>query len=88
MSFFLNSFLPRAIMSLNAVPAEMQFVYVYMFMCLEISTYKQGGLLKVARDSCDVTHSLKQASIHTSHVHTSKSCTKYSLHLVQSTSTH
>ena len=24
---------------------------------------------KVARDSCDVTHSLKQASIHTSHVH-------------------
>ena len=44
--------------------------------------------LKVARDSCDVTHSLKQAGIHTSHVHASKSCTKYSLHLVQSTSTH
>ena len=43
---------------------------------------------KVARDSCDVTHSLKQASIHTSHVHASKSCTKYSLHLMQSTSTH
>ena len=33
--------------------------------------------LKVARDSCDVTHSLKQASIHTSHVHASRSCTKY-----------
>ena len=44
-------------------------------------------LFKVARDSCDVTHSLTQASIHTSHVHGSKSCTKYSLHLVQSTST-
>ena len=44
--------------------------------------------LKVARDSCDVTQSLKQASIHTSHVHASKSCTKYSLHLVQSKSTH
>ena len=43
---------------------------------------------KVARDSCDVTHSLTQASIHTSHVHASKSCTKYSLHLVQSTSRH
>ena len=47
---------------------------------------------KVARDSCDVTHSLKQASIHTSHFHASKSFTKYSLqvslHLVQSTSTH
>ena len=43
---------------------------------------------KVARDSCDVTHSLKQASIHTSHVHASKTCTKYSLHLVQSASTH
>ena len=26
---------------------------------------------------------VKQASIHTSHVHASKSCTKYSLHLVQ-----
>ena len=36
-------------------------------------------LLKVARDSCDVTHSLKQAGIHTSHVHASKSCTRYSL---------
>ena len=44
--------------------------------------------VKVAWDSCDVTHSLKQASIHTSHVHGSKSCTKYSPHLVQSTSTH
>ena len=41
--------------------------------------------LKVARDSCDVTHSLTQASIHTSHVNGSKSFTKYSLHLVQST---
>ena len=47
-----------------------------------------GSCLKVARDSCDVTHSLKQASVHTSHVHASKSCTKYSLHLVQSTSTY
>ena len=48
------------------------------------------GLLtfKVARDSCDVTHSLIQASIHTSHVHGSKSCTTYSLHFVQSTSRH
>ena len=46
------------------------------------------SFLKVARDSCDVTHSLTQASIHTSHVHASKSCTKYSLHLVQSTSRH
>ena len=36
----------------------------------------------MARDSCDVTHSLKHASIHPSHVHASKSCTKYSLHLV------
>ena len=49
---------------------------------------KQPKTVKVARDSCDITHSLKQASIHTSHVHASKSCTKYSLHLVQSTSTH
>ena len=39
-------------------------------------------------DSCDVTHSLTQASIHTSHVHDSKCCTKYSLHFVQSTSRH
>ena len=52
---------------------------------MELTKRKQ---VKVARDSCDVTHSLKQASIHTSHVHASKSCTKYSLHLVQSTSTH
>ena len=46
--------------------------------------------VKVARDSGDITHSLKQASIHTSHVHASTSCAKYeySLHLVQSTSTH
>ena len=28
--------------------------------------------VKVARDSCDVTHILKQASIHTSHVEASK----------------
>ena len=49
---------------------------------------KKNTKLKVARDSCDVTHSLKQASIHTSHLHASKSCTKYSLHLVQSASTH
>ena len=44
--------------------------------------------LKVARDCCDVIHSLTQASIHTSQVHGSKSCTKYSLHLMQSTSRH
>ena len=28
-----------------------------------------GQSFKVARDSCDVTHSLTQARIHTSHVH-------------------
>ena len=55
-------------------------VYRPIIYCLKV--------IKVARDSCDVTHSLKQASIHTSHVHASKSCTKYSLHLVQSASTH
>ena len=40
---------------------------------------------KVAQDSCDVTHSLIQASIHASHVYASKRCTKYSMHLLQST---
>ena len=45
-------------------------------------------LIKVARDSCDVTHSLTQANMHTSYVHGSKSCTKYSLHFEQSTSRH
>ena len=39
------------------------------------------GQLKVAWDSCDVTHSLTQLSIHTSHVHGSKSCTNDSLHV-------
>ena len=52
------------------------------------SIYFGLGPVKVARDSCDITHSLKQASIHTSHVHALKSCAKYSLHLVQSTSAH
>ena len=47
-------------------------------------------IVKVARDSCDVTHILTQASIPTRYVHGSKSCTKYSLHFVhvQSTSRH
>ena len=43
---------------------------------------------QVTQDSCDVKHSLTEESIHTSHVHSPKSCTKYSLHLVQSTSRH
>ena len=52
------------------------------------TSFEKENVLKVGRDSCDVTHSLTQASIHTSHVHGSKSCTKYSLHLVQSRSRH
>ena len=51
---------------------------------------KSEYYLKVARDSCDVTHtaSYRQACTPCSHVHGSKSCTKYSLHLMQSTSRH
>ena len=59
-----------------------------MHLCCRKSPKCGCFVFKVARDSCDVTHSLKQASIHTSHVHASKICTKYSLHFVQSTSTH
>ena len=54
----------------------------------KIVSGKAGFQLKVARDSCDVTQSLTQASIHTSHVNGSESFTKYSLHLLQSTSRH
>ena len=61
----------------------------FWFSILDIALLAPGKrAVMVARDSCDVTHSLKQASIHTTHVHASKGCTKYSLHLVQSTSTH
>ena len=45
-------------------------------------------LIKVAQDSCEVTHSLTHASIHTKYVQASKSCTEYSLQLGQSTSRH
>ena len=45
-------------------------------------------IVKVARDSCDVTHSLTQASMHTSHVHGSKSCTKYELPASSAACTH
>ena len=44
-------------------PRHPLYVYGYPF---------PESSIKVARDSCDVTHSLKQASIHTSHVHASK----------------
>ena len=53
-----------------------------------LRSFEFNFFIKVARDSCDVTHSLTQASLHTSHVHGSKSCKKYSLHFVQSTSRH
>ena len=42
-----------------------------------ISREKEENDLKICAYSCDVTHSLKQASIHTSHVDASKSCTNY-----------
>ena len=46
-------------------------------------------VLKVAQDTCDVTHSLTHASACTSVMSTrQKECTKYSLHLVSSASRH
>ena len=71
-----------------ASPVEENLVWkliVYFFQCMEATKLNS---LQVAQDSCDVTHSLTQASIHTNRVHTSKRCTKYSLHLVPSTSRH